>query len=201
MNTYLAIGEAASLLGVSIPTLRRWERAGYLVPGFRTPGGHRRYRYEQIAQLADGESAPIRRTKIVGYARVSSADQKPDLERQCQEVAAACRQRSQDYEVISDLGSGINYQKKGLQRLLRMILAGEVHELILTHRDRLLRFGSQLLFEICRFHGTRIIVLHDQQEQDFEQQLAKDVVEIITVFTSRVYGRRAQENRRRRLAS
>ena len=82
-----------------------------------------------------------------------------------------------------------------------MILKGEVSTLVLTHRDRLLRFGSQLLFNICEYFEAHVLILYEQEEEDFEQQLAKDLIEIITVFTSRVYGRRAQENRRRRLAA
>jgi predicted site-specific integrase-resolvase len=81
-----------------------------------------------------------------------------------------------------------------------MILRREMSTLVLTHRDRLLRFGSQLLFTICEFCDIAIIVLDERQEVSFEQQLSQDLIELITVFTSRLYGRRAQDNRRRREA-
>ena len=104
--------------------------------------------------------------------------------------------------MIGDLGSGINYKKKGLTKLLGMILRREVSTLVLTHRDRLLRFGSQLLFNICEFCEVEVVVLDDHVEADFgiltNNQLACDLIEIITVFTSRVYGKRAQDNRKRR---
>jgi len=139
--------------------------------------------------------------KVLAYCRVSSHGQTEDLQRQQQALAEACAKINQPFEIISDCGSGINYRNRGLTRLLRMILKGEVSTLVLTHRDRLLRFGSQLLFNICEYFEVRVLILHEQEEEDFEKQLATDLIEIITVFTSRVYGRRAQENRRRRLAA
>ena len=139
--------------------------------------------------------------KVVAYCRVSSHGQTEDLQRQQQDLAEACAKLNQPFEMISDCGSGINYRKRGLTRLLRMILKGEVSTLVLPHRDRLLRFGSQLLFNICEYFEVRVLILHEQEDEDFEKQLATDLIEIITVFTSRVYGRRAQENPRRRLAA
>ena len=79
-----------------------------------------------------------------------------------------------------------------------MILRKKVSTLVLTHRDRLLRFGSQLLFNICEFCQVEVVVLDDHVEADFDKKLACDLIEIITVFTSRVYGKRAQDHRKRR---
>ena len=100
------------------------------------------------------------------------------------------------YELISDLGSGLNYNKKGLKKLVRMICSRQVSTLIVTHKDRLLRFGSALLFQLCDFYGTEVIILEDRVLQTFEQELVADVIEIMTVFTAKMYGKRAHKNKK-----
>ena len=124
MDRYLSIGEAAKLKGVSITTLRRWEADGSLVPT-RTEGGQRRYLLSQIDPAA-AASRPVASLLTVAYARVSSHDQKADLERQKQVLELYCAAQGWTFEVIADLGSGMNYQKKGLRRLLNQIIEGKV---------------------------------------------------------------------------
>lgn len=98
--------------------------------------------------------------------------------------------------MISDLGSGINYKKKGLKRLLALILDSKIDCIMITHKDRLLRFGFQLIETICEFFGTRIEILDNSKQDDFEVALAKDVLEIVTVFSSKLYGRRSHQKKR-----
>ena len=142
MSRLCTIGEAARLLGVSIPTLRRWEESGKLVPE-RTAGKHRRYDITKLKpELAIADTT---RTTIA-YARVSSHDQREDLERQKQVLELYCAQHGWNFTLLSDLGSGMNYHKKGLRRLLDAILSGDVGRLVITHKDRLLRFGAELVF-------------------------------------------------------
>lgn len=131
----------------------------------------------------------------VVYARVSSHDQKKDLVRQEQKLGRFCSENKIKYDLISGLGSGINYNKPGLKKLIQMICLRKVSKLVLTHRDRLLRFGSPLLFILCDFFGTQVIVLDDQPNKSFEQELVQDVIEIMTVFTARMYGKRAHKNK------
>lgn len=201
MNHLIPIGEAARYLGISVGTLRRWDRCGYFTSDSRTMGKHRRYKLSKLqAYLNEATELPDHKM-VVGYARVSSSDQKDDLTRQKEVLNAACAEYSNEYEVICDLGSGINYRKQGLLRLIRLILSGCVGTLLLTHEDRLLRFGYDLLLKICEFHGVNVVVLNECHEQNFEERLAKDLITIITVFSSRLYGRRSQENRRRRNAA
>src|SRR5258705_191425 len=140
---FISIGDAAKALGVSITTLRRWEAEGRLVPE-HTAGRHRRY---DLAKLKPElfRLAPDER-KTIAYARVSSHDQKDDLERQKQMLELYCARQGWHFEVIADLGSGMNYHKKGLKRLLNAMLAGQVGRLVITHKDRLLRFGAELVF-------------------------------------------------------
>ncbi|WP_139294320.1 IS607 family transposase, partial [Microcystis aeruginosa] len=130
----MTISEAAKLKGVSVSTLRRWESEGKLIPE-RTVNGHRRYTISQLLGLKENLSY------TVGYCRVSSHDQKKDLERQKEVVELFCAQNGWPVEIIDDLGSGLNYNKKGLKRLIRLIVDSKVERLVLTHKDRLLRFG------------------------------------------------------------
>ncbi len=103
---------------------------------------------------------------------------------------------AQTFEIVSDLGSGMNYQKKGLRRLLGEILDGQVGRLVLTHKDRLLRFGAELVFAICEAKGVEVVILNRGEDTTFEEDLAKDVLEILTVFSARLYGSRSPRNQK-----
>jgi len=183
------IGEAAALLGVSVVTLRKWEASGELVPARKTAGGTRFYAVTDLMELGDAD-APT-----VCYARVSSHDQKADLERQHAMLEAYCAAKGWRSEVIKDLGIGMNYRKPGLNKLLEMILRKQMKRLVITHKDRLLRFGSELVFALCAHQQIEIIIIHKGEQPTFEEELAKDVLEIITVFSARLYGSRSKKNR------
>jgi predicted site-specific integrase-resolvase len=193
MNKFVPITAAASALGVSTSTLRRWEASGKLVPS-RTRGGQRRY---DLATLRPelNHGAPVPR-KTVAYARVSSHDQKADLERQKQVLELYCASQGWTFDVIADLGSGMNYHKKGLKHLLDAILDGQVGRLVLTHKDRLLRFGAELVFAICQAREVEVVIINQGEDSSFEEDLASDVLEIITVFTARLYGSRSHRNQK-----
>lgn len=190
----MTIGEASKVLGVSITTLRRWEKEDRLQPDEITPGGHRRY---DLARLRP-ELFRLQRSdrKTVAYARVSSHDQKEDLERQKQVLEAYCESQGWTFEIISDLGSGMNYHKKGLKHLLNAILQDDVGRLVITHKDRLLRFGAELVFAICEAKEVEVVILNQGEDMTFEEELAKDVLEIITVFSARLYGSRSHKNQK-----
>ena len=127
----------------------------------------------------------------MAYARVSSHDQKDDLERQKQVLELYCARQGWTFEVIADLGSGMNYQKKGLKKLLEAIIDGQIGRLVITHKDRLLRFGAELVFAICEAKNVEVVILNQGENPTFEEDLAKDVLEIITVFSARLYGSRS----------
>lgn len=194
MDRLVTIGEASKVLGVSITTLRRWEKEGRLQPDEITPGGHRRY---DLLKLRP-ELFRLQRSdrKTVVYARVSSHDQKEDLERQKQVLEMYCAAQGWTFEVVADLGSGMNYHKKGLKRLLNAILQDEVGRLVMTHKDRLLRFGAELVFAICEAKEVEVVILNQGEDTTFEEDLAKDVLEIITVFSARLYGSRSRKNQK-----
>jgi excisionase family DNA binding protein len=190
----MTIGNAAKWLGVSVQTLRRWEREGKLMPAQRTPGGQRRYDPSQLGPATHKNELGPRST--IAYARVSSHDQKDDLERQKQMLEMYCASQGWSFEVIGDLGSGMNYRKRGLKRLLEGIIDGSVGRLVLTHKDRLLRFGAELIFSICEEKGVEVILINQGDEPSFEEELAQDVLEIITVFSARLYGSRSRKNKK-----
>jgi predicted site-specific integrase-resolvase len=98
--------------------------------------------------------------------------------------------------VIADLGSGMNYRKKGLKKLLEGIIEGEIGRLVLTHKDRLLRFGAELVFSICEEKEVEVVLINQGDEPSFEEELAHDVLEIITVFSARLYGSRSRKNKK-----
>ena len=190
----VSIGKAAKLIGVSISTLRRWDSSQSLSPQSRTLGGHRRYNLEFLKEKFLGVSKADRIN--VGYSRVSSSDQKQDLERQSEALFQYLSGYSTKFEIIKDLGSGLKTDKPGLRKLLRLILAGKVAQLVITYQDRLLRFGSNLIFEVCKFMGTEVNILNDKPDQSFEEELSCDVITIMTVACARLYGKRSHQNRK-----
>lgn len=191
MRRLIAIGEAAKALGVSIATLRRWEAEGRLVPE-RTAGRQRRYDLAKI-QPEQLHAAPQGR-KTIAYARVSSHDHKDDLEQQKRMLALYCTKQGWTFEVVADIGFGLNYRKKGLKLLLNEIIEGRVGRLVIANKDRLLRFGAELVLAICEAKGVEVLMINKDSDTRFEEDLANDVLEIVTIFSARLYGGRSRKN-------
>ena len=195
MNNMVSISKAAKILGVSEITLRRWDEDGRLV-AIKTEGGHRRYDLSKIKPETIHKFDYSDNRKTIAYARVSSHDQRADLERQKQVLELFCSKNGWTFDIISDLGSGMNYQKKGLKKLLDAIIDDGVGRLVLTHKDRLLRFGAELVFAICEVKGVEVVIINKGDDTTFEEDLATDVLEIITVFSARLYGSRSKKNKK-----
>ena len=193
---FFSIGQVSEITGISITTLRRWEKGKKLTSCFRTKGNHRRYSLEKIETEILGKSCNKDKRKVYCYARVSTHDQKLDLKRQEKKLSNYCKKKKYNYEMISDLGSGLNMKKKGLKKLLNLILGRKISKLILNHKDRLLRFGTPLIFKMCDFFGTEVIILEEEKNKTFEQKLASDVIELMTVFTAKMYGKRSHKNKK-----
>ncbi|MEG4353298.1 IS607 family transposase [Microcoleus sp. LAD1_D5] len=184
----LTITEAAKLKGVSASTLRRWEAEGKLIPE-RTANGHRRYDLAHLLGLKPNGALTI------AYARVSSHNQKDDLDRQKQVLELFCASHGWQFQIIDDVGSGVNYSKRGLQHLIRAIADNQVERLVLTHKDRLLRFGSELIFNLCEHFGTEVVIINQTENTSCDEDLAKDILEIITVVSARVDGSKNPKNK------
>ena len=197
MGKLVNISEAARILGVTTTTLRNWDKKGLLKPDEITKGKARRYRIESLRNINRNIIFTKDDLKTIAYARVSSHDQKEDLTRQVQVLELYCSKHGYKYEVIQDLGSGMNYYKKGLTKLIDLILDNQVQRLVLTHKDRLLRFGAELIFSICEAKNVEVIIINQGDEApSFEEELAKDVLEIITVFSAKLYGSRSEKNKK-----
>lgn len=196
---FIGIGEAAQVIGVAVSTLRRWENEGKFLPDFRTLGNHRRYSLARIQTEILNIKPKIPSStvnKTIAYARVSSFDQKDDLIRQEERLIQYCKSKEWETQLISDLGSGLNFNKRGLNQLIKAICTRQCSRLVLTHQDRLLRFGSPLIFKLCEFFDVEVVVLEQQLKANFEQELARDVIEIMTVFTAKMHGKRSHGNRK-----
>jgi putative resolvase len=191
MSRFIKIGEASKILGVSVQTLRRWEIQGSLVPALKSSGNTRYYSIEQLLNEKKSDS-----NLTLAYARVSCHDQKNDLKTQAALLESFCASRGWNYEIIQDLGSGMNYRKKGLKTLLEYILNRKIKRLVLTHKDRLLRFGAELIFALCEAQNVEVVLMNQSADLAFEEELAQDVLEIITVFSARLYGSRSRKNQK-----
>lgn len=175
MTKYVNTRTACKNLNVHPNTLRNWDRDGK-VRTMRTPGGRRLYDLSSLSQS--------NRSKII-YARVSSKGQSNDLDSQIQYL----RTRYPNHELIQDIGSGLNFKRKGLTALLERLLSGDVEEVVIAHRDRLCRFGFELFLTIAEKFNTKIVVLDDAQQSPHDELVA-DLLSIVHVFSCRLYGLR-----------
>lgn len=194
MGALMAIGEVAKLWGVNPQSIRNWTRQGKLKTQ-RTLGGHRRYDREQIQKIRGIEEEKEKTTII--YSRVSSAEQKEDLKRQTEELEKYCaKEQITKTETIEDVGSGLNYKKKGLKKLIDKVVGGEIGRVIISYKDRLVRFGLEILSQIFDLCNVQLVVVNEQEKKCYEQELVEDVLAILTVFTSKIYGKRSHARRK-----
>ena len=189
----VSIGKAANILGVSIPTLRNWDKLGKLTPSFITSGGTRMYDLETL-NLIKGKKSIVPDRYTLAYARVSTQAQKRELETQKELLTLYCSKQGYRYKLLSDIGSGLNYTKAGLNELIELICSDQIERLVLFHKDRLLRFGSEIIFKLCDIHDVEVEIINVGDELNPNEELARDVLEIITVFSARLYGRRSRKS-------
>jgi predicted site-specific integrase-resolvase len=188
---YYTIGQFSKLVGKSIQTLRLWDNEGKLKPHHITEGRHRYYSEQQINQVLQ---VPLvnRTKKVIGYCRVSSNKQKDDLARQVENFKTYMIAKGYSFDVITDIGSRINYDKKGLNQLVDMITNSEVEKIVILYKDRLLRLGFEIIENLCNKYGTDIEII-DNTEKTEEEELVEDLIQIITVFSCRLQGKRANK--------
>ena len=189
-GSYITTKEAKKTLGVREDTLRRWADKG-LFPSIRTPGGQRLYNITEYLQnnATTGQSraiASIEEKQKICYCRVSSQGQKDDLQRQ----VAYMQQKFPNHRIITDIGSGINFKRRGLLTLLELSSKGLVSEVVVAYRDRLCRFAFELVERVLQLHGTQLVVLHQEMDSSGHNELAEDLLAIINVFNCRVNGKR-----------
>jgi len=189
---YYSIGEFSKLIGKTSQTLREWDKKDILKPHHVAPTGYRYYSQEQLNHFFGIKGIEVKAKKVIGYCRVSSNKQKDDLVRQVENVKTYMIAKGYSFDVITDVGSGINYNKKGLNQLIDMITNSEVEKIVILYKDRLLRFGFEIIENLCNKYGTTIEII-DNTEKIEEQELVEDLIQIVTVFSCRLQGKRANK--------
>ncbi|WP_041622653.1 IS607 family transposase [Oscillatoria nigro-viridis] len=175
MSKYVPPRIAVQRLGVCSKTLERWEKEGK-IKAYRTPSGQRRYDCDSIVDIPSTKSTIL-------YARVSSRSQKADLPRQTDFLLS----RYPGCEIIQDIGSGLNFKRKGLIALLEHIYTGDIGMVVIASKDRLCRFGFDLISWFAERGGCKILVLNNNSLSP-ERKRVQDILAIIHVFSCRLYG-------------
>lgn len=189
---YYSIAETSKLLNVTAQTLRNWDKSGKLKPHHTTDSGYRYYSQEQLNRILGIKDT---NRKVIGYCRVSSHKQKDDLDRQIENMKTYLLAQGRPFEIITDIGSGINYKKKGLRELIKLITQNEVDKVVVVYKDRLLRFGYELIEYIANLYNCDIEVI-DTTEKTEQQELVEDMIQIITVFSCKLQGKRANKTKK-----
>lgn len=189
---YYSIAETSKLLNVTAQTLRNWDKSGKLKPHHTTDSGYRYYSQEQLNRILGIKNTT---REVIGYCRVSSHKQKDDLVRQVENMKTYLMAQGRPFEIITDIGSGINYKKKGLRELVRLITQNEVDKVVVVYKDRLLRFGYELIEYIATLYNCDIEVI-DNTEKTEQQELVEDMIQIITFFSCKLQGKRANKTKK-----
>lgn len=180
----ISIGKFAKKVGLTTASLRRMHQSGECVPYHITKGGTR---YYSLDQLKDFSTADKKEKLVIGYCRVSTSSQKDDLEIQINNVKSYMYAKGYNFEIISDIGSSINYKKKGLQELLDKINDQKISKIIVLYKDRLIGFGFELIEYLCKINNIEIEII-DNTKQSKEQELSDNLIQIVTVFANQLYG-------------
>ena len=185
---YYSSKKVTEILGVTAQTLRNWDKEGKLKPSYVKSNGYRYYSEDSILSYTQ-ERKTKKNLNVIGYARVSSKKQSDDLERQVNNLKTYLDSKYTEYEIITDIGSGINYTKPGLKKLIERINRKEVDLIVVLYKDRLLRFGFELVEYFAELNNVKIEIL-DKIDKNQDQELVEDLVQIITVFSCKIQGKR-----------
>ena len=187
--------EVCQRLGISYSTLSRWVREGR-IRAIRTAGGVFRIPESEVRRIAEG--LPIsKEVRAVIYARVSSTDQKSDLERQVEYLTQYCSSKGyRVVDVLSDAASGLKTDRRGLLKLFNYVINRQVDVVVVAYRDRLTRFGFEYLEYLFNQYGVRIEVIFGEEPKNAYQELVEDLIEIVTSFARKLYGMRSRKKKR-----
>ena len=190
---YYSSKDVTKILGVTAQTLRNWDKEGKLKPSYTKSNGYRYYSEDVILSYTQ-ERKTKKDVNVVLYARVSSKKQQDDLERQISNLKEYAKDKYEKYDVISDIGSGINYENPGLKKLIEMINKKQVDVIVVLYKDRLLRYGFELVEYFAKLNNVKIEVI-DKIDKNQDQELVEDLVQIITVFSCKLQGKRKKKNK------
>lgn len=184
-NCYISSKEACKILGVHPLSLRNWDKSGK-IECIRTPGGKRLYDINTYLNKQKPKESTDKIKLKICYCRVSTRNQKDDLERQIKFM----KEKYPEYEIISEIGSGLNMNRKKLQYIIKQAIEGNISEIVVAHRDRLTRFGFELFENIIKDYSKGKITVIDKTELSPEEEITKDLLSILNVFSARVNGLR-----------
>lgn len=196
---YISGKKATEILGVHIQTLYYWDKQGK-IDTIRTPGGHRKYNVEKYLETYGKGDYTESYTEIEGkdiikenklnicYVRVSTLNQKDDLVRQKEYMM----NKYPTYILIEDIGSGINFNRKGLRKIIKYAIDGKINNLVVAHKDRLTRFGFELIEDLIKEYSNGQIILDDKksEKKEAKEELVEDVLQILNVYTAKINGLR-----------
>lgn len=186
---YYSSKTVTQILGVTAQTLRNWDKEGKLKPTYVKSNGYRYYSEEAILSYTQ-ERKTKKNLNVIGYARVSSKKQVDDLERQVNNLKEYISSKYDSFDIITDIGSGINYNKPGLLRLIEKINKKEADVIVVLYKDRLLRFGFELVEHFAKLNNVKIEIIDNNLDKTQDQELVEDLVQIITVFSCKLQGKR-----------
>jgi predicted site-specific integrase-resolvase len=188
MEKNYSISEFSELAGVSKSTLRRYDKENKLKPAYTSKGGHRRYTESQLYRLLQKNKRDVSRLNI-GYVRVSSKKQSDDLERQYTLMENYLVSKGEPFEIIKSIGSGIDYNNQALNTLLDLVISGKVNKVFIMYKDRLVRFGFELLQNVFKRYNVEIEIIN-HKNNTMEEELVIDLIQIVTVFSLKLNGKR-----------
>jgi len=187
---YVTPREAANALGVNPRTLARWSEDGK-IKAIKTEAGQRRYDIAEYLKQKSGTTELARRSTVL-YARVSTSSQRDDLKRQTEALTTSYP----GGEIITEIGSGLNFRRRKLNAILERIISGDIQCLVVAHKDRLARFGFDLIEWLCEKFDCKLVVLY-QQKYSPQAELVQDMLSVVHCFSSRLYGLRKYEKQLR----
>ena len=201
-GNYYTPKDASKKLGVHWQTLRNWEKQGK-IKTIRSPGGKRYYDInnfmtdiENNSDIKENHNSDVKENKNIRrkicYCRVSSYSQKPELENQIKYMT----EKFPNHEILYDIGSGINFNRSNLNKIINYGIKNELEELAIAYKDRLCRIGYELIEKILIENSNTNIIIENDEIKSPEEELTNDLIEIITVFSSKLYGIRSYKSKK-----
>ncbi len=187
--------EACKRLGISFITLKRWIYSGK-IRAVRTPTGRWMIPESEIEKIISGKEG-TREVRAIIYARVSSSDQKGDLERQIEYLTQYCSAKGyRVIDILSDVASGLKTNRRGLLKLFKYVISRQIDVIVVTYKDRLTRFGFEYLEYFFKQYSVRIEIVYGEEPKDAYQELVKDLLAIVTSFAGKLYGMRSHKKKK-----
>lgn len=194
-TSFIGVAEASKICGMHPHTLRKYSNEGK-IKSYKTPSGQTKFDKQYLEEMCNVASITEKIPKIDRvnyiYTRVSTKKQKDDLQRQIDFIRKR-RPEYDTYTTLSDIASGINFKRKGLETILDSCLQGSIGELVIAHRDRLSRFGFELIKLFVEKSGGKLTVLDDERNKSSEQELSEDLLSIIHIYSCRQMGKRSYQ--------